>query len=505
MKATSRRCEPVEGDRCSAAARIRRGGSVHTSVLDGDYRRLPMDRSDGGCRFTMSSCVAALLLATSCYADTGSTESTSAAADQGAAAAAGATGDGSRFGNARPRPARATPADDTSPAPRPAPHPRAGAPALGAHPGARAAPRAAAPRLRARRPRQHQRAALHRRPASRRPRPAPRKSGRSVGGWNMPQHAVPHPDDEGPERYFKYQTNQRAVPQGEAPAGRTVVGTYAGWTPTRYLRLRTTWRTTRATACSRQDGVRGKDESVGNAVSKAKYVPSQGGSAYVRRTSTAPATTPALHHPALLALQQPPAVPSLATPPSNSLAGSAGAGSNYNYNYKQRPVLPYDGRRYDNGNFGQRIQQAQPQAPSRSTTAFRHAQRLRYYLPRHTTRRRRCRASKRPAASATSTPSASGASLLQRFARRRLRAQEKQPLRGLQRHALRPALLWQRQHPPPPPPPPRPAASVAKLSGCDVVAHVPVAFSLVGKLNASPSLGPITAMPYASSNFQTGA
>ncbi|GLH17193.1 Cuticle protein 6, partial [Gryllus bimaculatus] len=130
--------------------------------------------------------------------------------------------------------------------------------------------------------------------------------------------------DEGPERYFKYQTISGQYRKEKRLQDGTVVGTYGWVDPNGYLRLRdyvadnTGYRVLKTKMV-----FVGKDESVGNAVSKAKYVPSQGGSAYVPPHSTAPATTPAPYTTQPYSpFSNPLLYPSLATPPSNSLAGS---------------------------------------------------------------------------------------------------------------------------------------------------------------------------------------
>lgn len=304
------------------------------------------------------------------------------AEDNDASTASTAPADGSRFGNARP----ATAAARSPPPPPPAaatPEPPAPPPV--AVPTRESAPTTAAPlRTLANAPAAPLPAAAASNPevsanvlrsvGAPPPVPVPAasvKSSRSIGGWNMSPNTQYHiQTDEGPERYFKYQTISGQYRKEKRLQDGTVVGTYGWVDPNGFLRLRDYVADNAGYRVLKTKMVFvGKDEPISNAVSKAKHVPSQGGSAYVPPLSTAPATTPAPVY------TQPPLYSSnplyssskYATPPaSNSLAAAA------YYN-------DLEARRFDNFNFGYRLPQAPfPQYDGISATH----NGFRYYLPR---------------------------------------------------------------------------------------------------------------------------
>jgi len=100
-----------------------------------------------------------------------------------------------------------------------------------------------------------------------------------IGGWDTSPNTQYHiQTDEGPERYFKYQTISGQYRKEKRLADGTVVGTY-GWVDANgFLRLRDYIADSKGYRIVRTKKVLvGVDAPIGNAVSAAKHVPSQGG------------------------------------------------------------------------------------------------------------------------------------------------------------------------------------------------------------------------------------
>nr|CAD7261864.1 unnamed protein product [Timema shepardi] len=103
-----------------------------------------------------------------------------------------------------------------------------------------------------------------------------------TGGWNSAPNTQYHiQTDEGDERYFRYQTISGQYRKEKRLQDGTVVGSFGWVDPNGFLRLRD--------YVADNDGYRivrtkmvfvGKDEPIGNAISKSKYVPSQGGTGF---------------------------------------------------------------------------------------------------------------------------------------------------------------------------------------------------------------------------------
>ncbi|CAH0769291.1 unnamed protein product [Bemisia tabaci] len=104
-------------------------------------------------------------------------------------------------------------------------------------------------------------------------------SAKIEGGWDTDPKTQYHiQTDEGPERYFRYQTmsgqyrKEKRLPDG------TVVGSYGWVDPDGYLRLRDYIADDKGYRIVKTKKVFvGKEAPIGNAVASAKYVPSQGG------------------------------------------------------------------------------------------------------------------------------------------------------------------------------------------------------------------------------------
>ncbi|XP_066999627.2 nuclear pore complex protein DDB_G0274915 [Anabrus simplex] len=228
----------------------------------------------------------------------------------------------------------------------------------------------------------------------------------SYGGWkNDPTMQYHIQTDEGPERYFKYQTISGQYRKEKRLEDGTVVGTYGWVDPNGYLRLRDYVADNTGYKVVKTKMVYvGKDESIGNAVSKAKNVPSQGGTGYVPSTyspttyapptsiytSTTPSVTPYPYS----VPSNPLLYPSLSNPPSNSLSGAYSQQQQYTANpyfnnpyfkpqqqqqqYNSNPYYTPASDRYDNYN---NYRQPQPPFPLYDGISATHNG-FRYYLPR---------------------------------------------------------------------------------------------------------------------------
>ncbi|XP_046665562.1 DNA-directed RNA polymerase II subunit RPB1 isoform X1 [Homalodisca vitripennis] len=100
-----------------------------------------------------------------------------------------------------------------------------------------------------------------------------------IGGWDTAPNTQYHiQTDEGPERYFKYQTISGQYRKEKRLEDGTVVGTYGWVDPNGYLRLRDYIADGKGYRIVRTKKVLvGADTPISNAVSAAKKVPSQGG------------------------------------------------------------------------------------------------------------------------------------------------------------------------------------------------------------------------------------
>lgn len=113
-----------------------------------------------------------------------------------------------------------------------------------------------------------------------------------TGGWNKDPTTQYHiQTDEGPERYFKYQTISGQYRKEKRLEDGTVVGTYGWVDPNGFLRLRdyvadnTGYRVLRTKML-----FVGKDDPIGDAVAKSKNVPAQGGTAVSATPAPPPST-----------------------------------------------------------------------------------------------------------------------------------------------------------------------------------------------------------------------
>ncbi|XP_075233704.1 uncharacterized protein LOC142331586 [Lycorma delicatula] len=106
-----------------------------------------------------------------------------------------------------------------------------------------------------------------------------RVSSAKIGGWDTSPNTQYHiQTDEGPERYFKYQTISGQYRKEKRLQDGTVVGTYGWVDPNGYLRLRDYIADNKGYRIVRTKMVHvGVDTPIGTAVSAAKKVPSQGG------------------------------------------------------------------------------------------------------------------------------------------------------------------------------------------------------------------------------------
>uniref|UniRef100_A0A1B6E477 Cuticle protein 6 n=1 Tax=Clastoptera arizonana TaxID=38151 RepID=A0A1B6E477_9HEMI len=104
-------------------------------------------------------------------------------------------------------------------------------------------------------------------------------SSAKIGGWDTAPNTQYHiQTDEGPERYFKYQTISGQYRKEKRLQDGTVVGTYGWVDPNGYLRLRDYIADEKGYRIVRTKKVLvGVDTPIANAVSIAKKVPSQGG------------------------------------------------------------------------------------------------------------------------------------------------------------------------------------------------------------------------------------
>nr|QBP34368.1 cuticle protein [Frankliniella occidentalis] len=102
--------------------------------------------------------------------------------------------------------------------------------------------------------------------------------GGALGGYNLAQTSQYHiQTDEGPERYFRYQTDSGQYRKEKRLEDGTVVGTY-GWVDADgYLRLRDYVADNQGYRTVRTKKMWVGDEPIGRAVASAKYAPSQGG------------------------------------------------------------------------------------------------------------------------------------------------------------------------------------------------------------------------------------
>ncbi|RZF37723.1 hypothetical protein LSTR_LSTR003134 [Laodelphax striatellus] len=128
-------------------------------------------------------------------------------------------------------------------------------------------------------------------------------SSAKIGGWDTSPNTQYHiQTDEGPERYFKYQTISGQYRKEKRLQDGTVVGTYGWVDPNGFLRLRDYIADDKGYRIVRTKMVHvGVEAPIGSAVNAAKNVPSQGGvgvenaKIYTRPTAAAdlvPSTTP---------------------------------------------------------------------------------------------------------------------------------------------------------------------------------------------------------------------
>ena len=200
-----------------------------------------------------------------------------------------------------------------------------------------------------------------------------------MSGWNSAPNTQYHiQTDEGPERYFRYQTLSGQYRKEKRLQDGTVVGSYGWVDPNGYLRLRDYVADNAGYRVVRTKMLFvGKDAPISDAVAKSKNVPSQGGTGVnalqVSTTAVPPVTSTASP------VTSPPYVPPVGSYPypqpdisSNSLLypSSTAAPSNslippantYTNPYglrsnEQYPLIPANRRTYDIPSYDQSYQQ----------------------------------------------------------------------------------------------------------------------------------------------------
>ncbi|XP_069674493.1 cuticle protein 19.8 isoform X1 [Periplaneta americana] len=184
-----------------------------------------------------------------------------------------------------------------------------------------------------------------------------------TGGWdNAPNTQYHIQTDEGPERYFRYQTISGQYRKEKRLQDGTVVGTYGWVDPNGFLRLRdyvadnTGYRVVRTKML-----FVGKDDPIADAVAKSKGVPSQGGtgvnslpavsSTPAPPTPSAPSTTsaPAYVAPISAYPYAQPDITSNALPPADTYTNPYVLSNTA----AQYPLVPATRRTYDVGAYQQ--------------------------------------------------------------------------------------------------------------------------------------------------------
>lgn len=206
-----------------------------------------------------------------------------------------------------------------------------------------------------------------------------------MGGWNTAPNTQYHiQTDEGPERYFRYQTLSGQYRKEKRLQDGTVVGTYGWVDPNGFLRLRDYvadgggYRVVRTKML-----FVGKNDPIDDAVAKSKKVPSQGGtgvnalqvsSTPVPPVSTTPSTVTASAYPTPISSYPYPqpdissnsllypsstVVPSFANDISNSYNPSADIYTNPYVvgGSGQYPLVPANRRTYDIPSYDRSYQQ----------------------------------------------------------------------------------------------------------------------------------------------------
>lgn len=202
-----------------------------------------------------------------------------------------------------------------------------------------------------------------------------------MSGWNSAPNTQYHiQTDEGPERYFRYQTLSGQYRKEKRLQDGTVIGSYGWIDPNGYLRLRDYVADNAGYRVVRTKMLFvGKDAPISDAVAESKNVPSQGGTSVntlqVSTTPAPPVTTTAnpVTNPAYISpvgsypYPQPEissnsllypsstAAPSYANDPSNSLIPRANIYTNpYVLGSREKyPSIPANRRTYDDQSYQQ--------------------------------------------------------------------------------------------------------------------------------------------------------